>query len=1007
MATNIPQDLLQASIEHFSAVVGEDPIEQENTPPILGTPLSRRSFMAMLSAAMAVTAAACRRPDYKLVPAVKNPEYAIPGMPLYYSTCYMHKNVVYPLLVKVREGRPVKVEGNDLHPVAGGKSSALMQATLFELYDPERIRPILVGRRPGVIPSGNYSTPDNAITQIANAIRTVASSGKQTRILLDEHCSPILELLAHMVEQHVPHTKVVIFPWVIADAAAEATAALLGIEGTLVPSLERADVIVSIDADFLGTDRNSLYLTRGFAARRRPTKEHPTMSRFIAVEGRYSQTGAVADERIALPPGEYEAFLTALYNTIARAKGAALLPHPSSHHDQAASIARELLAVGDRGCVIVGEHLSPYAHAVGLAINALLGSIGEGKIFAHILPYSGIRRKAVEQLRDDLRREQVGAVLFSNVNPEYTADDELRTLLRRVEYRFAHSLIDDETAQQCMITIPAAHQYESWADALAFDGSYCIQQPLIAPLPLNALSTGELLFRLVKEFNADAVGGAETYFDFFKQRVLQRVGSEQRWEELLRTGFIAGPSPLIPSSVNLAALTRFAPTMRLDQLAVLIVPSSTVYDGSHANNPWLLECPDPVTKHTWENLAVMSKRTAEKLGVSDEDVVAINVGNKAIELPVLTQYGMREGVIVTTLGYGRTAGKVAAGFGQNAYQLLSSATIGYYNATVTRTGKRSPIARTQKYFHAQFTKQWEPNAGEDKARPIVHELTLDEFKAGKELKSIEFPTSGEKDGKFEIPLNIVEGYQYKGHKWGMVIDLSACTGCNACVIACESENNIPPVGKDQVMRGRVMHWIRLDRYYFGTPDNPRSVVEPMLCQHCENAPCENVCPVAATVHSPEGLNEMVYNRCVGTRYCLNNCPYKVRRFNFLAYFRRFYQERLGTTEPHPLDLAMNPDVTVRMRGVMEKCTFCVQRINEAKYHAKDQGHARVPDGAFQTACEQACPASAITFGNLNDPDSRVAKLRQSERSFLVLQELNVRPSVTYLAKVRNTNPVTV
>lgn len=1006
MATNIPQELLRASIEHFSAVIGEEAIEHDSTPPILETPLSRRSFMAMLSAAMAVTAAACRRPDYKLVPAVKNPEYAIPGMPLYYSTCYMHKNVVHPLLVKVREGRPVKVEGNDLHPIAGGKSSALIQATLFELYDPERIRPILVGRRPGVIPSGNYSTPDNAITQIANAIRTTADSGKQTRILLDEHCSPILELLAQMVEQYVPNTRVVVFPWAIADAAAEASAALLGIEGTLVPSLERADVIVSIDADFLGTDRNAVYLTRGFAARRRPTKENPTMSRFIAIEGRYSQTGALADERIALHPAEYESFLTALYNVIARAKGASLLSHPSSHHEHAEAIARELLAGDDRACVIIGEHLTPYAHAVGLAINALIGSIGEGKIFAHVLPYSGIRRKAVEQLRDDLRHERVGVVLFSNVNPEYTTDEEFRTLLRRVEHRFAHSLIDDETAQQCTITIPAAHQYESWADALAFDGSYCIQQPLIAPLPLNAISTGDLLFRLVKEFNTDAVNGAETYFDFFKQRVLQRVGSEQQWEELLRKGFIAGTSPSVPP-VNLSALARFVPTMRIDQVTVLVVPSSSVYDGSYTNNPWLLECPDPVTKHTWENLAVMSKGTAERLGITDEDVVTINVDYKVVELPVLTQYGMHDGVIVTTLGYGRTAGKVAAGFGQNTFVLLSTATIGYYNAIVTKTGKRSPIARTQKYFHAQFTKHWEPNAGDDKFRPIVHELTLDEFKAGKELRGIEFPTSGKKDGKFEIPLNIVEGYQYKGHKWGMVIDLSACTGCNACVIACESENNIPPVGKDQVMRGRVMHWIRLDRYYLGTPDDPRSVVEPMLCQHCENAPCENVCPVAATVHSPEGLNEMVYNRCVGTRYCLNNCPYKVRRFNFLAYFRRFYQERLGTSEPHPLDLAMNPDVTIRMRGVMEKCTFCVQRINEAKYHAKDQGHARVPDGAFQTACEQACPASAITFGNLNDPESRVSKLHQSERSFLVLQDLNVRPSITYLAKVRNTNPVTV
>jgi len=1005
MAEPIQHELMQQALEHFSSVVGEESSEHEYVPPMLESPLSRRSFMAMLSAAMAVTAAACRRPDYKLVPAVKNPEYAIPGVPLYYSTCYMHKNVVHPLLVRVREGRPVKVEGNDLHPIVGGKSSALIQATLFELYDPERIRPILVGRRPGVIPSGNYSTPQNALAKIAESIRQSAAEGKLTRILIAEHCSPMIEKLAALVAQHVPNTAVTVLPWAIADGAAEATAALFGLDATLVPNLERADVVVSIDADFLGTERNSLFMTRGFAARRRPTKQQPTMNRFIAVEGRYSQTGAAADERIIIHPSQYEGFLTALYNAIARAKGARALAHPTSNVQRAEAVARELLAAGERGCVLVGEHLTAYAHAVGLAINWLLGSIGTGKVFEHVLPMSGAKRAALATLRDDLRNDRVGVVLMSNVNPMYTGDEELRTLLQRVPHRIAHSLIDDETALICSITIPAAHQYESWGDAVAFDGSYCIQQPLIAPLPLTALSLGELLFGLVKEFNPDAVGGAEKYFDFFKQTVLARIGSESAWEELLRKGFLPGQPTPIPSA-NLAGLDRFTPTLSVSDLALLVVPSSSVDDGSHANNPWLLECPDPVTKHTWENVAVMSKRTAEKLGVHDEDIVRITIGNAAVELPVLTQYGMHDGVVVTTLGYGRQAGKVGAGFGQNVYPLTASGALGYYAAAVTKTDTRSPIARTQKYFHSQFTKQWEPDAPADAFRPIVHELTLDEFKAGKEIKGIEFPSAG-RDGRFEIPLNIVEGYQYKGHRWGMVIDLSACTGCNACVVACESENNIPPVGKDQVMRGRVMHWIRLDRYYLGTPEDPRSVVEPMLCQHCENAPCENVCPVAATVHSPEGLNEMVYNRCVGTRYCLNNCPYKVRRFNFLAYFQRFYKERLGTEQPHPLDLAMNPDVTVRMRGVMEKCTFCVQRINEAKYHAKDNGHARVPDGAVQTACEQACPASAITFGNLNDSGSRVAQLRQSERSFLVLEELNVRPSVTYLAKVRNTTPAAV
>lgn len=991
-SSNEPLDPQQSSLrDEFG--------EGYDTMPTFENPISRRSFMALMSASMAVTAAACRRPNHKLVPSVKSPEYIIPGLPNHYASAFMLGNVAHGVLVKVREGRPVKVEGNDLHPMSGGKSTAYLQATLMNLYDPDRIRQAIIGRVPGKSKSGGYSTPANAINTIAKAISEAQASGKQTRILIDEHCSPALANLCREIETAAPHVKFVTMPSTFADGAALANKALYGMDGEFVADLSKATMILSVDKDFLGTDKNSLFYTRHFSASRKPTKDQPTMVKFVTAEATYSLTGMNSDQRVKLGVNEFEAFLATVHNVIAGHKGAATIGGYAATKDaEAKECANELLAAGDRGCVMVGSHLSPKANAIGMIINSMLGSVGAGKVFAMQAPYSNAKGAAIEQFRSDMRSGSIGVVFTCDVNVMYAGDADLRALFAAVDHRFSYSYYDDETAAVCSINMPSTHQFESWGDTESCDGTLSIQQPLIAPLNEGSLSLGDTLMGLYKALMPGALATAATYFDYVKALWMPVVTDDAGWEKALRDGAVSRVVAPAPSACTASNLSQCASAKPINGIAVYTTLGYTMYDGLYSNNGWMMECPDPITKHTWENVAMMSKATAAQLKVEADRVITLNNGDRSeIELPVLIQPGISDNVIVTSVGYGRDMGSVCKGYGSNAYRLHTSGTsIGYHGVTVSDTGKKNVVARTQGYFHAQHTKEWEPNAPEKKNRDIIRDMTIDDVKNGA-IISKEEHIEGEviQGDKFIKPLTLLSGYEYKGHRWGMVIDTSACTGCNACVVACHSENNIAIVGKEQVIRGREMHWMRLDVYYKGDAENPEATIEPMLCQHCENAPCENVCPVAATTHSPEGLNEMTYNRCVGTRYCLNNCPYKVRRFNFLDYRERLQGSRT------PMEYVFNPDVTIRVRGVMEKCTFCVQRINQAKYEAKDKGFSRVPDGDLVTACQEACPASAITFGNMNDPKSAVSVLMQNQRSFRVLEELNVRPSVTYLAKVRN------
>ena len=967
--------------------------------------ITRRTFMGLLAASAALAATGCRRPEQEIVPYVRKPEYLTPGKANYFTTAFTRQNFAAGLLVESREGRPIKIEGNDLCPVSGGKSDHLMQASLLSLYDPDRVL------RPTV--NNSDSTPLNAFRRIADAVREVAAQGKSVRILVDEHASPSLKKLYADLERMIPNTRVVTWPAITAYGAAEANARLLGVDAELVPDLGKTDVILGVDADFLGTDPASLYHIRRFAAGRKPERDTPEMNRFYAVESMMTTTGSNADKRIRIKPGEIDEFLLALLHELVIVRGmdgldaqssAMLLDKANDRFPTIRQIADDL--VSQRSVVMIGRHLPSHTHALGVMCNTVLGAIGEGGIIdpRHALPYSNSKREEIEAVSRELQQGDVGVLIFAGVNPAYSMPgDSFRQLTSRVLYRFSLSLYADETSKFCSIFIPVNHYLEHWGDVAKFDGSQSVVQPLIAPLNEAQPSLPDALMGIAREMDESHFADMPNFYEYVRARwrseIFPRSGRAAFsgfWTDALRNGSVElapGAAAVALRATAASAMIRTAAKTGEKGMMLGILPSHSLDDGRYANLGWLMELPDPVTKATWDNLAVMSRATAGVIGVDQGDVIDVKTAAGSTRLPVFIQPGVADDVIVTHTGFGRKeGGRVLADKGVNVFPLMPSAgqSIGYLPVQVKKTGERYPIATTQDHHSLSGEELFDIDRKE-----IVKEGTLDQFITDpSELYRHDIPLYGAEDAT-DRPISIMPAHDYsEGHRWGMSIDTSACVGCNACVAACVAENNIPVVGKEEVMNGREMHWIRIDRYYSGDEDNPDTTLQPMLCQHCEKAPCENVCPVAATTHSPEGLNEMTYNRCVGTRYCSNNCPYKVRRFNYLNYHEE---------DRDPMSLVFNPDVTVRMRGVMEKCTFCVQRINEAKYNAKNEGRELLRDGEVVTACQQACPADAIVFGNTNDPDSAVSRSMETERGYHVLQSLNIIPSITYKAKIRNTN----
>jgi MoCo/4Fe-4S cofactor protein with predicted Tat translocation signal len=959
----------------------------------ISDPVQRRTFLKLMGASLALAGvtACTRQPTEKIVPYVRQPEELVPGKPLFFATAMPLAGAAIGLLVESHEGRPTKIEGNPLHPDSLGAADVHSQAAILTLYDPDRSKTLtnLGEIRP-------WSAFLGAIRAALAAQQPLGGAG--VRILTESVSSPTLAAQIRDVLARFPAAKWHQWDPVSRDNARAGSRLAFGQYVDAQYRLQDADVIVALDADFLAFGPGSLRHAREFAARRRPDPVD-RMNRLYALETMPTPTGARADHRLPLKPGQIEAAARYLASAVARGGGSAAPAAPGFSPAAVKfldAVVRDLQSHRGRSLVIAGDPQPAAVHALAHAMNQALGNAGRTVVYTPTAEAEPVDQLA--SLRDlvaDMEAGRVDLLIVLSANPVYTAPPDLKfaDAMGKVQLRVRLGLYEDETSALCHWQVPEAHFLESWSDARASDGTASIVQPLIAPL-YGGRSPHEMIAAMTDRPERSPYDIVREFWKIDSKA----PGSEDTWRRWLHDGivpdtaFASRPVSLTANLANLLNASNAANPANAANLEVAFRPDPSVLDGRFANNGWLQELPKPITKLTWDNAVLVSPATAATLGIRPvpayqggehgqivTDVVELRSNGRSVRGAVFPVVGHPDDCVTVHLGYGRTrGGHLVNGCGFDANAIRTSDALWHAGGVeIVRTGGSYSLACTQ-YHHLL------------EGRAPVHAITRDEFKrdpkAMHEAPDIE-----------EVPpktLTLYPQYRYEGYKWGMAIDINACIGCNACVVACQSENNIPVVGKDQVLRGREMHWLRVDTYYRGHPENPETYFQPVPCMQCENAPCEVVCPVGATVHSHEGLNDMVYNRCVGTRYCSNNCPYKVRRFNFLLY---------QDWDTPSLKLGRNPDVSVRSRGVMEKCTYCVQRINEARIEAEKRDR-RIGEGEIQTACQQTCPAEAIVFGDLNDPGSRVAQLQAGQRNYPLLGELNTRPRTTYLGAVRNVNP---
>ena len=966
-------------------------------------PVARRTFLKLMSASLALAGvtACTKQPAEKIVPYVRQPEELIPGKPLFYATSMALGGVATGLLVESHEGRPTKIEGNPLHPGSLGATDVFAQAAILGLYDPDRSQ---------TLTNLGEIRPWSAFLGAMNAALTAQKplKGAGLRILTESVNSPALAAQIRDLLSRFPSAK-----WHQWDPASRdnARAGAKNAFGMFVDAqyrFEQADVILSLDADFLGAGPGSLRYARDFAKRRRP-EDAERMNRLYVVETMPTSTGARADHRLPVKPGAVGSIAHAISGALggpggsARPGGAEVVQALGPAEQKwIAAVGKDLLAHRGRSLVIAGDSQPPHVHVLAHALNQELGNVGKTVVYTETAEAEPVNQlDSIRDLVADMNAGKVDLLVILGGNPVYTAPVDLKfaDALAKVQLRAHLSLYDDETSALCQWQIPEAHFLEAWSDARAYDGTVSIVQPLIAPL-YGGKSAHEVLASMSDRPERSGHDLVRDHWKIDKD--------ETQWRRWLHDGVVpdtafapknltAVSAPAIAPPPSAAPAAPSAPNAQPSAvstggLEISFRNDPSILDGRFANNGWLQELPKPITRLTWDNAVIASPSTATKLLASEEpaftggehgqivtDVVELKFKGRSVRGALFVVAGHPDDCVTVHLGYGRTrGGRVAAGAGFNANAIRTTDALSFgAGVEIAKTGEKFSLACTQ-YHHLMD------------GRGLVRAVTRDEY--------LRDPKSVHEGPGMEPPppktLTMYPEVKYDGYKWGMAIDVNSCIGCNACVVGCQAENNIPVVGKDQVLRGREMHWLRVDTYYRGDAGNPETYFQPVPCMQCENAPCEVVCPVGATAHSHEGLNDMVYNRCVGTRYCSDNCPYKVRRFNFLLY---------QDFDTPALKLGRNPDVTVRSRGVMEKCTYCVQRINAAKIDS-EKGGRQVRDGEIKTACEQACPADAIVFGNLNDPGSRVAKLQAEVRNYALLAELNTRPRTTYLAAVRNVNP---
>ena len=959
--------------------------------------LSRRNFLSLIAASVALAGLeGCKKPVQKIIPYVEAEIGTIPGIPKYYASTLPFKNNALGVVIENHDERPVKVEGNEKHPTSLGKSNSFAQASTLEMYDPDRAR--------GVKFKGK-KVDWNEYLNFAKSIND--GNGKGLAVLMQESSSPTIKSIQEDFKKNLPNADWVVYESVNNENLYDGIE--LAFSKRLQPlyRLEKAQIIVSLGSDFLGVDDNNIYHTRKFAQNRNIVDENSTMNRLYVAESSISSTGSSADHRLNVPQHEMENLLAELaYELTQLGLRIEAKKVKSSNNLWVKAAAKDLFDGRGESIIIGGSSLSKELHQLIALINYNL----KAPVDYYPLNMSQVSSvKNFDSLCKDMKDGKINNLIILGANPVYDSpvDFDFEESLKKVKNSVHLTNIIDETSKLCSWNIAMNHYFECWGDAMTYDGHVSIVQPQIMPL-FDSKSIIQVLSPIVHSKEQSAY---DTVKNVWKSNIIKSGNFEREWDKVLHDGLYKKPilkkvNVRPASKISTAVLNNYS--LDNDKFEIVFCPSSSVYDGRYANNGWLQEIPKPITSLTWDNAALISMKVAKKLNIKNGQMLEISVGDNSINIPAFITPGQNQKSITLELGYGRKFnGRIGNEVGFNVYPLRSSDSPSFIlNGSIKVLNETYPLASTQDHHGLEDDKYAAPGFDDlankevqSRIPELVKQSTLDYYKDNPDWvqKKVEQHKPDKKRSWADHSMYNPDWDYSKGPQWGMSIDLTSCTSCNACSIACQSENNIPVVGKQQVMNGREMHWIRIDNYFAGDPDNPEVSTQSVACVHCELAPCESVCPVAATTHSSDGVNQMTYNRCLGTRYCANNCPYKVRKFNFYNYTKDL---------PEVVQMAMNPDVSIRFRGVMEKCTYCYQRISSARITAENEGR-EIKDGDFQVACQQSCPADAIKFGDINDPNSEVSKAKRRNRDYALLAHLGTAPRTTYLAKIRNQNPMLV
>ncbi len=1021
------------SIEHYSQSSEVQKLIDEEfagyDPKSLLT-TSRRRFMQFMGASFALaglTLTGCRRwPRETLAPFSGAPKDRTPGVPESFATVFEMGGVGVGVLAEAFDGRPIKIEGNPEHADSLGAAGAFEQASILELYDPDRSKVVI-----------DQTSGKAAVSTREQFVDTLVANIKAGNIavLSESLGGPTADALrAQAVAAGVKWYE---YEPVSRDNESAGLALALGKRYRPVLNLEAADVAVFLDCDPLMRHPARLRYARQWSARRRTADAEGVMSRVYVAETTYTNTGAVADVRIPVRPARIAALAHAIGKALGSKAAIDMALADEAEKNFVAQVVADLQSAQGKAVVAAGLQQPPEVHALVASINEQLKAPGSTLSYLPVSEHEAGRPTHLESIKSlaaDIKSGAVKSLIIIGGNPAFDApaDLDLAKAIASVPYSARLGLYYDETSKVCKWHAPRAHYLEAWGDSRGWDGSISLAQPIIEPL-YNGWSAIELMALLG---GASGVSG----YDLVRktaQSYIDKLQFERVWKRSLHDGVVA-KSARDAQQVRVGPMKLTQPAAAPAEFDITFLSDASMYDGRHANSGWLQELPDPITKMTWDNPALISKSDADRAGIKTGDIINIKVAGRSLDIAAYIAPGQAKGAVTLLLGYGRTAsGHIGTDTGFNTYSLRTAAGMDATTGTISVTGRDYLLAMTQDHFlldEIGFDAREQRAGSKGHSGRIVREGTLAEY--AEHLKSPDGKTtkpgfvSGEEEEDRSLALQLFDQRVYEArHAWGMTIDMNACIGCMACVVACQAENNIPVVGKEQVNKNREMHWLRIDRYYKSAPGrgdnvgpndpNPQIVFMPLMCVHCENAPCEQVCPVAATMHDSEGLNTMVYNRCIGTRYCSNNCPYKVRRFNYLDWQskdpRGFAKPWLGIPDDQQeqsiskiKQMVFNPDVTVRMRGVMEKCTYCVQRIHNVKIRKRNLtpgGIEQIIDGDIVTACQQTCPTNAIIFGDLKDTSAEVVRGQQSPRAYPVLEDLNTRPRTLHLAKLRNA-PVT-